>query len=776
MHAENEHPRDDLEGLTETMGDAALFAAASTERAARAGGEDPIGDLTERVRAGDEARAFAPAVLDAVARLRVEDPAAFVALRAALKVAKGFSLTSWAKAVDARAAEHKRAEKARATHDARERAAAAREALTRARAEASQATARARSAAAAEVAAHHAEHAVDDDAGVRFVMEPGRISAERPLSGGRVETRTLASFSAAIVADVHELDAPDAAPRRAFDLSVMLPGDTAPRRVEGVPADEFRGMQWPESRVGARAVVHDTGRRDDLRVAVQSMSSPLAVYRYRFTGWTMHQGRPVYLHAGGAIGEEGPVAGIRAEATAPANRFDLGAEGVTPARGVAAVLELLSVTPADVIVPMVCAAFRAVMGASRLTVHLSGRTSTGKSLLAGLVQSLFGRTFHGEALPASWADGSTANGIARVLSRVGDAVVVVDDLRFGGGMGDVRVSELFDRVTRAQFNGAAPVKLTRDGGQRVDPPSRCVVLSTGETPPRQHSTRNRVVCLELNERPAPELGPLVQRAAAGELAAGMATFVQWYASRYAGNLPRLPALERAAAARWCLGVTDRAAGLFGALALGAEVLFAWLAESGVAAAVVAEHEARARAALADVARVHGEGVEAENPARRFVPLLRDALAAGEAHIKALVPGGRTDAPADAELWGWRTDGPDGPRQQGKAVGWTKGAEVYINPGVALDVVKTRAQRSGDPFPVSPAALARDLHAAGLLARTDLAAAEARVACRVRVGAGCQPRVLVFSLEAFGVEVSTVAGDESSSDAAPSAPFDHPAEA
>jgi len=246
------------------------------------------------------------------------------------------------------------------------------------------------------------------------------------------------------------------------------------------------------------------------------------------------------------------------------------------------VLELLSVTPATVVVPLVSAAFRAVMGRSRLTVHVSGRTGTGKSLLAGIVQPLFGRGMHGEALPVSWADGSTANGIARVLSRVSDAPVVVDDLRFGGGPSDVRVAELFDRVTRAQFNGAAPVKLTRDGGQRTDPASRCIIVSTGETPPRMHSTRNRVVCVELDERSAPDLAPLVLRAAGGELARGMAAFVQWYAPRYATNLPRLDALERAAGVRWALGVTDRAASLFRALALGAELLFAWLAEADVA--------------------------------------------------------------------------------------------------------------------------------------------------------------------------------------------------
>ena len=763
---------DDTGRITEAAGDAALRDAASMERAARAGGEDPLANLAERVRVEGDAVAFTPAALGAAEHLRADDPAAYAALRAALKRCKGFPLSRWEKAGDTRQRARRADDKARAQAEARERGASAREALARARAEASAATAAARAAAAADVAAHHAEHVIDDDAAVRFVMEPGRISAEKPVAAGRVETRTLAAFSAAIVADVHELDAPGARARRVFDLSVMLPGDTSARRVEGVGAEEFRLMQWPETRIGSRGIVYDTGRREDLRAAIQGASRAAEVHRFRFTGWHQHQGRPVYLHAGGAIGEEGPVEGLRAEAPAPVSAFDLGAEGIDPARGVAAVLELLSITPAAVVVPLVSAAFRAVMGPSRLTVHVSGHQGTGKSLLAGLAQQLFGRSMGAEALPCSWADGSTANGIARVLSRVGDAVVAVDDLRFGGGPGDARVAELFDKIVRAHFNRAAALKLTRDGSARFDPASRCVILSTGETPPRGHSTRARAVCVELNERPAPDLGPLMQRAAAGELAAGMAAFVRWYAPRHAGNLPRLDALERATAARWCLGVTDRAAGLFGALALGAEVLFAWLAESGVEASDVARHEAGAREALAAVAREHGEGVEEENPARRFLPLLREALAVGEAHIKALRPDGRTEAPAEsAEAWGWRTDGHDGPKHQGKAVGWTRGAEVYLNPGVALDVVRTRALRAAEPFPSTARTLARDLHAAGLLARTELHARQT-FGCRLRMGASHQVTVLVLPVEAFGVEAPTAGAPPPG---APDDTADHPAE-
>jgi hypothetical protein len=778
MHGENDPPQDerdvveDLDGISETSGDDAQRAAESDDRAARADGADPLEGLVARVRADGPAVAFATAVIRAAARQRADDPAAYVALRGEFKRGKGFPLTRWEKELDACERELRREARARAEREARERAAASRETLARARAEASEATARARAAAAADVAAHYAEHVGDDDAAVRMVMEPGRVTLERPVKGGRVETRTLADFSCVIVSDVHEVDLPGARPRRTFDLAVMLPSDEAPRVAEGVSTEEFESMRWPMGRFGTRAVVRDTGRRDDLRVAIQSMSRPTEVHRYRFTGWAPHRGEMVYLHHGGAIGADGPVPGVRSEAAGTVDRFDFGDLALDPARGVAAVLELLAVEPATVMVPLVLASFRAVMGPSRLTVHVSGRTELGKSTLVGLAQALFGRTFHGGALPASWADKSTENGVLHMLTHAGDAAVAVDELLFRGGPADVHIAQRFDTVTRAHFNRAAPLKLQRDGSPRPSLATRGTILSTGESPPRGHSTRNRVVDVELEARPTPDLEFLLRRAAAGELARGMASFVQWYAPRVAGNLPRLDALERAAATRWGLGSGTRAAALFGALALGAELLLAWLSEAGVDAPTVGDHEARAREALHAVARAHRLGVEAEDPARRFIPLLRDAVSAGEAHLKALRPDGRTDAPADAEAWGWRTDGSDGPKHQGKCVGWVREGEVFVDPGVALDVVRTRGVRAGYPVPADERALARDLHAAGLLARTDLDKARARFTARSPRVYGKQHDVLVFTLETFGV-VASEAGRSPGLDAGDSAPDDFP---
>ena len=95
------------------------------------------------------------------------------------------------------------------------------------------------------------------------------------------------------------------------------------------------------------------------------------------------------------------------------------------------------------------------------------------------------------------------------------------------------------------------------------------------------------------------------------------------------------------------------------------------------------------------------------------------------------------------------------------MGWLKGEEVFIDPGVALDVVRARAARAGAPVPADVKALVRDLHAAGLLKRTDADKARPRLTVRARIGAGITRDLLVFSVDAFG------AGPED--DASPTAP-------
>jgi len=712
---------------------------------------DPLRELVASIRAeGKTELAFEASVLEAAAMLRTS---ALEALRRELKAA-GVAVTRWNRDLEVKVREVKF------------------EAIQRRAAEVSRRGVAPGAHGAPGGAPHDHDASGSDGNGTRYEMAPGCTAMETIDRRGDPQRTTLARFSARMIAEVCELDAPEAIPRRVRALSVMCEGDTLSRVVE-VPSSAFAAMQWPETMVGARARV-SPGRsvREHLRAAIEACSDPPTVRRYRFTGW-VNDGRWMYLHAGGAIGADGAVADVEVAPVAPGDmyRFPALPEGEERLHAALALVELLSIEPAHVIVPMVALAFRAAMGPTNATVHVTGELGLGKSHLAALVSSLFGAPL-ADRFPASWADSSSVNGIARTLATVGDALLPIDDLRVGVGREDAALA-LFERVTRAHFNRASARKLHRDGTTRNDPPSRCAILSTGEVLPRSSSGSSRVVGVALDARPTPDLEPLTRKARDGVLAAAMAMFIQWYAPRVEGDRDHLAARDREAARGWHLGDGDRAAELLGALAHGFEGLLAFLGPGGLFEAGVldtndhAAHAARAEKALRHVLEGHGEHVRAENPARRFCELLGAVLRSGAANVAAIRPLGRLGTPPDPTVWGWREDrrGDDEVwRPTGLRVGYLPAgrSQLWLDPGPAFEAITAAARGEGRPLGVDKDGLGRALRSAGVLAACD----PTTPTMTVRVGPECL-RVWRLRLESLGFDAEgTAEAPDTGNDAPP----------
>lgn len=131
-----------------------------------------------------------------------------------------------------------------------------------------------------------------------------------------------------------------------------------------------------------------------------------------------------------SLGADGAVVGVDVAVQGIAAKYTLAAplEGPALLGALESVLAFVRLSPESVTVPLFAAALRSVLGPSKATVHVTGRPGLGKTLLCTIVSRFFGVGV--EAL--SWADGSTANGIMHNLRTVGDALVVVDDLRVSG--------------------------------------------------------------------------------------------------------------------------------------------------------------------------------------------------------------------------------------------------------------------------------------------------------------------------------------------------------
>lgn len=316
----------------------------------------------------------------------------------------------------------------------------------------------------------------------------------RTNKDGSLSRLAITNFPAVITADVVKDDGETST--RALKIHATLHGQA---RDVIVTASEFAAMNWPIEHLGSRAIVYPNFK-DHVRTAMQELSREIKEqYVYQHTGWTMLGGEPVYLHAGGGIGRNGPVPNLAVELERELRRFTLPEppRGRELVRAIRASLGVLGVAPDRVTLPIYCAIWRAVLGIVDTSIHLSGQTGSGKSQIAALAQQHFGAGLDAKHLPASWD--STANALQAICFYTKNALVVVDDFVPKGSASDVaRIHREADRLLRAQGNHAGRQRMSADAKIRPPKTPRGLILSTGEDVPKGNSLRARLVVVEMD--------------------------------------------------------------------------------------------------------------------------------------------------------------------------------------------------------------------------------------------------------------------------------------
>ena len=209
-------------------------------------------------------------------------------------------------------------------------------------------------------------------------------------------------------------------------------------------------------------------------VAIQAVSGRVPTEKvYKHTGWHMIDGKPVYLHAGGGIGESGVMSGVRIELPDALKLFRLPAppSGSSLVEAVRASMGLLGIGPYVVTVPLYAAIWRVALGATDFTLHLIGLSGAGKSVSAAFSQQHFGQEMDYEHLPANWLSTGNANELIAFYAK--DAIVVVDDLvpAAGGTISNQQNLEA-DRLLRGQGNRTGRGRMRSDATLREARPSR----------------------------------------------------------------------------------------------------------------------------------------------------------------------------------------------------------------------------------------------------------------------------------------------------------------
>lgn len=584
-------------------------------------------------------------------------------------------------------------------------------------------------------------------AGPYNVGGDGRLYYNKPIADGLFQPVLLANFDARIKAEIVIDDG--AEQRRELEISGKLcTGDALPAVV--IPTGKFSGLGWVVERCGATAVLN-AGQtvKDHVRCAIQLLSgTPERRNVFEHTGWRKIDGRWLYLFSGGAIGESGIDSGFDVRLPGTLKDYALSLP-TDPAAAVRAALRVLDVASPEVAIAAFLAPWRAALSEALpvdFSLFLQGTTGYRKSEIAAIIQAHCGPAWCGKHLPAAWS--STVNMLERTAFLAKDAPLVVDDFAPNGNTTDIsRAHQNADRLLRAQGNRAGRGRMNADGSLRPEYFPRGLIVATGEDVPRGQSARGRMVVLEF----APDtvnlavLSELQHAAAHGLLAGAFGLFCQWLAPRMDALKARLPGrrIELRDTISAELASHARHPDTLASLNIAAEVFAEFATAHGVV--LGSDWLDRITTGLMAAGNVQGQFQTTEEPAARFMRLIRSALASGRCHIKPL-NGAKPSISEDMTGKGWvqRTYGNEyNARTEwhecGPCVGRFEGTNLYLDPEAAYATAQEFAAQQGQSIPVGLRTLTKSLDQKGFLQTKDSNGKHLTI--RIRLPDGSRPRFL-----------------------------------
>ncbi len=571
--------------------------------------------------------------------------------------------------------------------------------------------------------------ASEDD---RQTNEPALIDTPyRIVNGGIVRLKNtregeipqkLTNFVARVEEEVVRDDGAEV--RRIYKISGEAAGK-ALGRVE-IPAASFGPMNWVSDAWGLSArITAGQGAKDHAREAIELLSNRALTRRmYAHTGWReMPGGELAYLHASGAIGEEG----VEVELEPGLERYALPDPGSFAKEDLAAAVRIsigfLDLAPLRITAPLLAAAYLAPLSEITppdFTLWLWGPTGSYKSTLAALLLSHFGR-FSETSLPLSFE--STSNALERSLFLLKDVLATVDDWRPGVSRGDAAAMDTkAQRLLRAVGNRQGRGRMTSDTTLRRSYAPRGVVMATAESLPEgpafeSAAARSLSVNVSRGVLDVPALSALQRES--GALALAMAGYVRWIGENHARLREGVPAFRERMRAKMRSDLTDahpRTPDTVAALRASIESLRAYGVAVGVDKDVAAQFQERAATGIVEAARAHAEATKGGDPATRFLELLGSLFAGGNAHAKARETG---EHPPRCQELGWEDETDEQstnmyrPKRGAEFVGWADGAQLYLDKESAYAAVAHFATRGNIPFGIKPRALWEALKRAGV---------------------------------------------------------------
>ena len=290
---------------------------------------------------------------------------------------------------------------------------------------------------------------------------------------GRQGKEELANFVAKITREIRYNDGRES--RTVLTIEGENPDGPLPTLE--TTAEQFATLSWVLPAWGVQAVIlPGQGTKDDLRTAIQLNSKPTKEVVYRHTGWATIEGKPAYLHSGGAITADGNNPNIRVELPDELSRYTLPSPNGPPTAAIRSSIALARITPLDVGWTLLAATLAPLYGPVDFAIHLAGRTGTYKSELIALYQAHYGAGMDARHLPGSWS--STANALEAQAYYAKNAAFAVDDfVPMGTSWQQKTYQTTADKIVRSQGNQSGRARLTDTSALQTAMYPRGIILS-----------------------------------------------------------------------------------------------------------------------------------------------------------------------------------------------------------------------------------------------------------------------------------------------------------
>lgn len=509
-----------------------------------------------------------------------------------------------------------------------------------------------------------------------------------------------------------------------------------------VSASEFSSLNWVLTQLGGKAIIFPgSSNSEHFKTAIQSLSlGHQEILKFIHLGWRKVSGKYVFLHANGAITENGLSTELRAS-TDEGRLGDfalpeppVGQELIDAVKSSLEFLNLTADTPACFC--LYSALWRAPLNEVRpldFSVYVVGETGSFKSEICGVVQAHFGSAFRGKNLPENWS--STANSIEYRAYLAKDVIFVIDDYVPG------EVSPVVaGRIFRGAGNKSGRGRMSSDGSMRPVYYARCLPVATAEDLVGGVSLKARMAICDISKDDISksQLTKMQDFASRGVLAQVMSAYLKWLA-------PQLPDLKESLDQRFNELRTDasnsemhfRTPEVTASLAIGFEKFLKFANEVGEIDKLEIENLwERGWDALTRLAKTQAQYQTIEDPANRFVELIRAALSSHRAYLVTA----DEQAPEDAASWGWKREN-DILVAKGIKIGWIiKDGSICLEPENSFAVAMAMARDQGKPFYTSKETVWKRLTERKLTKRSD---SEGKNTIKVQISNQSRPRVLMF---------------------------------